>query len=319
MFSRARLHPRHEALFEYDAIWNHGGFDMHKHRTVIGFLLFMSGLSFAATLQVAAQETPAHEAPEQDAPATPPPPAAPAALDAADARYAQVLKAIVDRDGLVRYDWLAMPRHLEWLGECIDGYAKVSLPADSHQRLAFWCNAFNANVLMLALEESQKENFVNVQQVGGFFESRPIIVAGETMTLHGLQNDRIRKEGEARIHAALVSAAMSSPPLRDEPYLVDRLNEQLDEQCHRWIGDRRQNFVRGDVLVLNRIMDWYSTDFIGKPYGDRLGFVKAYAAPGSPIARYLENAEKPRIEWESFDWTLNQAPLRPAPRREPEQ
>ena len=289
---------------------------MNNRATVLTcWLALMPGAaSMMMTEPLVAQETS-----EPDAPSTPPPPAAPAALESADAKYAEVLHAVVDRDGLVRYDWLAMPRHLQRLSECIDGYAKVSLPADSRQRLAFWCNAFNANVLKLALEESVKEGFVNVHQVGGFFESRPIIVAGESMTLNGLQNDRIRKEGEARVHAALVCAAISSPPLRAEPYVGDRLNEQLDEQCRRWISDKKRNYLRGDVLILSRIMDWYGSDFVGKPYGDRLGFVKAYAEPGSPIARYLDRTEKPRIEWDVFDCSLNQAPRRPAPRKEPGQ
>ena len=119
---------------------------------------------------------------------------------------------------------------------------------------------------------------------------------------------------DPRIHAALVQGAMGSPPLRAEPYDAARLSEQLDDQCRRWINDPARNRARGDTLALSAILERHQADFAASPFGGVLGFVKAYAAPGGPIAELLARNPAPAIEWIPFDPAVNQAPRQPAAR-----
>ncbi|MDY7110423.1 MAG: DUF547 domain-containing protein, partial [Planctomycetota bacterium] len=235
------------------------------------------------------------------------PPVEPPAQDVT-LTYADVLDRIVTDDGLVRYDILAQPPLKSALDASIRRLAAAELPEEEDARLALWCNAYNANVLAMALAESRRESFVNVLEVPGFFDRRTITVAGETMTLNELENDSIRRLNDPRIHAALVCAAMSCPPLRREPYVADRLDEQLNDQCRRWVNDPSKFRMVEGKLGMNEILNWYGEDFRTAPYGNEVGFVLAFAKPSSPMTGYVLNADEPEVVWIPYDWTLNQAP-----------
>jgi len=153
----------------------------------------------------------------------------------------------------------------------------------------------------------RKPGFDTVVNVPGFFDDMRITVAGDAMTLNDLENERIRPLGDARIHAALVCAAMSCPPLRAEPYAASRLNAQFDDQCRRWVNDDGKFRVVDGQLGMSRILDWYGVDFETPKYGGPAGFVRAYAEPNGSIGRFLVTADPVRTTWLEYDWTLNQA------------
>jgi hypothetical protein len=214
----------------------------------------------------------------------------------------------VSETGLVRYDRLADPAVRAKLDAVVAGLGARNLPASTPARIALWCNAYNANVLAAALRESRRPGFTTVKDVPGFFDKAMITVAGETVTLNDLENQRLRPLGDPRIHAALVCAAMSCPPLRREPFRASGLDEQLDDQCRRWINDPNKFRVSDGRLGLSQILNWYGADFDRQPYGNATGFVLAYAEPGGPLARLIINSDKVETTWIPYDWRLNRAP-----------
>jgi hypothetical protein len=231
-------------------------------------------------------------------------------LPGATAAYSYLLGAIVSNDGLVRFHHIASQEMLkELLESTVRLHGEADLPEVRAERLAFWINAYNANVLAMTLAEMQKPGFSTVIEVRGFFDERLITVAGESMTLNDLQNKKIRPMGDPRIHAALVCSAVSCPPLRAEPYVAARLDRQLDDQARRWVNDAARNVVTNQGLALSMIFDWYKDDFAIRPFGDRIGFVLRYAEPGGPIEQYLKSTRQPVILWQPYDWTLNAAPI----------
>ena len=131
--------------------------------------------------------------------------------------------------------------------------------------------------------------------------------AGRTMTLNDLENDHIRPVGDPRIHAALVCAAMSCPPLRDEPYTAKQLDKQLTDRCRRWINDRTKFIVDEPGLGVSAIMPWYAEDFTVAPYGGVVGFIRTFAEPTSPIGRLFSRKDEPPVHFLEYDWRLNQA------------
>ncbi|MHC5023951.1 MAG: DUF547 domain-containing protein [Planctomycetota bacterium] len=229
----------------------------------------------------------------------------------ADSIYSNVLAHVVTPAGLVHYELLADPRYEGSLNLVVQSYAAAALPEATPARLAFWCNAYNANVLSLALVESRRAGFETVDQVPGFFDERTITVAGETLTLNALESDRIRPLDDARIHAALVCAAMSCPPLRVEPYAADRLDAQFEDQCRRWVNDETKNRVADGALALSRIFEWYGADFETPRFKGIHGFLAAYAWPEGSIGRLLATEPRPLMTWLEYDWSLNQAPGAP--------
>jgi hypothetical protein len=222
--------------------------------------------------------------------------------------FARILAEVVTPDGLVHYDKLGEPARLAALNAEIARLGSMQLPADRDERMALWCNAYNANVLAMALAESRKPGFESVVKVPGFFDARKITVCGESLTLNALENQRIRPLGDPRIHAALVCAAVSCPPLRAEPYMADRLDEQFSDQCKRWVNDPTKFRIEDGRLGLSEILNWYGSDFDAPPYGSPVGFVLAYAKPAGEIARYVVNNDPARTTWLTYDWALNRAP-----------
>ena len=243
--------------------------------------------------------------PAPPSPAPAPPVATAPALSPADAALAGVLKAIVTPDGFVRYDRI-QGEVLDALDQAVRGYAAAPRPADEAGRIALWSNAYNANVLLMAHKESRKPAFENVAKIPGFFDQRTITVAGERLTLNALENDRIRGIGDARIHAALVCAAVSCPPLRAEPFVGARLEAQLDDQARRWVDDATKNRVGASGLEVSRIFEWYGEDFVKPPYRSVADFIARHATPGTTIAERA--ARGPSVTFLEYDWTLNQAP-----------
>jgi hypothetical protein len=261
------------------------------------------GNASPAPVEPAAPQTrPADPAPPAD-----PTPATPAADVDPDEVWAALLGELVTDTGLVRYDMLADDDRAARLEQVVSGYAAADLPEEKAGRIALWSNAYNANVMLDAFRASRKRAFESVLKEEGFFDARLVSVAGEQITLNDLENKRIRPLGDPRIHAILVCAAMSCPPLRNEPYAAARLDEQLNDQCKRWINDRTKFRIEGGKLGMSEILKWYSADFDVPRYGNAVGFVLAYADPAGDLARYIVGADKPQVTWLTYDWSLNTA------------
>ncbi len=231
------------------------------------------------------------------------PPTEGVTIEAADKAFAAVLKAVVTDDGLVRYDRLAERPIAAQLDRAVAGYASNQPPTDETARLAFFMNAYNAIVLDRVDELRRKGGFESVIKVPGFFDRDQVRVGGASMTLNDLENNKVRPLGDARIHAALVCAAVSCPPLRAEPFAATKLDQQLDDQSRRWVNDPAKfRVVSGGAVGLSKILDWYGEDFTD---GGPLGFVRRYATSGS---RLHERASAgAQSMWLEYDWSLNQA------------
>jgi hypothetical protein len=233
---------------------------------------------------------------------------------ATDAPYAAILDAVVDEDGFVRYDRLALEPLRAQLNSVVAGYAAERLPERGHQlaRAALWCNAYNANMLQIALVESARPGFTTINQVPGIFDARSITVAGESMTLNQMK-DRLRALGDPRIHAAIVYAARGCPPLRREPYVGDRLNEQLNQQALIWLDDSNRHRPVRSGLMLSEVFQWHAQDFEVAPYHGPLGFIRKHGRPGGALREMIRGVGgSPRIGYLRFNWILN-TPLLPPP------
>ena len=114
---------------------------------------------------------------------------------------------------------------------------------------------------------------------------------------------RLRAMGDPRIHAALVCAARSCPPLRREAYVAERLGEQLDDNVRQWLADRSLNTFDPDRAHadISPIFKWYASDFGSYP-GGLEGFLSQYAPPD---VKGGLGERKFQIRFKAYDWGLN--------------
>ena len=230
--------------------------------------------------------------------------------------YALVLANYVNDRGLV--DYSALQANRQSLDRFNQSLAEVDVNTyqswSESEQLAFLINAYNSLTLQSIIDREPLEK--SIRDIPGVWKIRKFQVAGSSKTLDNIEHDTIRKDfNEPRIHAALVCAAMSCPPLRNEPYLPDKLDEQLDEQVNKFINspqgfklDRQENKV-----YLSSIFKWYGKDWIDsynikdKFAGSRkekavLNFLSNYLSPEE--RQYLEKGRY-KVIYLDYDWSLN--------------
>lgn len=228
------------------------------------------------------------------------------AFDAASPRLAAVLKQHV-KDARVDYAGLrARPADLN---AYLDEAAAVSRPEfkawNPADQLAFLCNVYNAATLRLIVDHYP---VASIKDIGTLLKGpwdQPVVrLFGEVWTLDHLEHRVIRPGyAEPRIHVALVCAANGCPPLRAEPYVGARLDQQLADQARAFLADATKNRVVAAerTVYLSPIFDWYRRDF-----EQASGSVLAALAPYWP-----EGTEAPgpsdgfRIRYTDYDWSLN--------------
>jgi uncharacterized membrane protein YdjX (TVP38/TMEM64 family) len=174
------------------------------------------------------------------------------------------------------------------------------------ERLALLINAYNSFTLQLIVEYLD-EGIESIREIprSKSWDHARWVVGGHTWSLNEIEHERIRPNfREPDIHWALVCAAVGCPPLRNEAYTADRIDEQLRAQAHivhrngsRWFRYDRE----GNTLHLTRLYQWYGGDF-----EQVAGSVPRYAARYVPaLADDLDAGRMPRIEWLEYDWSLN--------------
>jgi hypothetical protein len=188
------------------------------------------------------------------------------------------------------------------------------------QQLAFLINAYNAHMVELVLTR-----YPNIKSVWDFgklfnnpFRQKFFTLFEREFTLDTIEHDTIRAKGvydDPRIHMAVNCASIGCPMLREEAYVGDRIDAQLEEQTVRFLSDRSRNRVAADgKLEVSKIFDsrpWYGDDF-------RKGH-KGFKTLESFFAKYAnlltDNAEhqklvrdgKAPISHLEYDWGLNDA------------
>ena len=251
-----------------------------------------------------------------------------AQFDHAHAAWGALLKKhVVLLDGgkasQVRYagfqqDRAQLKQYLEGLGKV--GAAEFQGWSRS-QQLAFLINAYNAATI-----EKVLTRYPNIRSIWDFgklignpFKDKFIRLLGSDVSLDNIEHDTIRAEGaynDPRIHFAVNCASVGCPMLREEPYVADRLEAQLEEQTTRFLSDRTRNRFNPTLkaLEVSKIFDsppWYGGDFGRgwKGYTALEAFFAKYAnlLADKPEDQQLIRDRKAAIKVLDYDWTLNAA------------
>ena len=220
----------------------------------------------------------------------------------------------------VRYAGMAADRPA--LKAYLAQLAAVSAPAfeafGKAQQMAFLINAYNAHTVELILTRYPK--LESIKDLGGLLSSpwkRQVApLFGTTLSLDQIEHERLRARNrydDPRIHFAVNCASIGCPMLREEAFVANKLDAQLDEQTQRFMSDpsrNRYNSASGKLEV-SKIFDWYGEDFtLGhKGIASLPAFLARYAdaLAAAPAARESIKAERVGVSFLDYDWKLNDA------------
>ena len=232
------------------------------------------------------------------------------------APFNAVLKAVVDAQGLVDYDSLQrdpsqLNRYLKELAELTPQRFTSWPEAD---QIALLINAYNGLTLRSIIDHDPIR--ASIKDIPGVWKFRRHALMGQQLTLDGIEHEILRREyNEPRIHAALVCAAMSCPPLRGEAFTGAELNRQLDDQSRRWLASSvgLQIDRAAGTVGISKIFEWFGDDW-------KRADPKAAPVPGHEqqsvilrfITRYRPAEDQQLLEGGNFrlthlpyDWSLN--------------
>ncbi len=188
---------------------------------------------------------------------------------------------------------------------------------ESAEQLAFLINAYNAWTVKLIL--SAWPDIESIRDLGNFlftpWKKDIVTLFGTEMSLDDIEHGTIRDPGrfdEPRIHFAVNCASIGCPALRQEAFVAERLDAQLEEQTHSFLADESRNRVTKDGLQISSIFDWYRGDFEqGWRNADTLEeFLALYAdaLKLGPDAEAQLRAGTLTVDFLDYDWALNKLP-----------
>lgn len=243
--------------------------------------------------------------------------------------FAEALKINVDDAGMVNYRKLkAEPQKLRaFIIELGNLDRKDFDKWDDDEKIAFWLNAYNALTLKAIIDNYPIKSSLfksiiypknSIRQIAGVWDKIKFRVMGQNLTLGHIEHKILRvKFDEPGIHMAMVCAAMGCPSLRNEPYIGDKLQEQLDDQTHRFLSNPAKfKISRADSRIyLSPIFKWFAADFVKKhsPQKNIGRHNKEQSSVLNFIAPYLDKTQKDyvlsgkfKIKYLKYDWSLNE-------------
>jgi len=166
-------------------------------------------------------------------------------------------------------------------------------------RKALLINAYNALTVGWVLEHYPVPSIWSTPDP---FKASRHTLGGKKLSLDEIES-LLRTTGDPRIHAAVVCAARSCPPLRREAYTAEQIDVQLDDNTRQWLANPALNRFEPETgrAEVSPIFKWYRDDFASYP-GQLEGFLKHFAPEDAAPALAGKNLQ---IMFNDYDWGLN--------------
>ena len=193
------------------------------------------------------------------------------------------------------------------------------------QQMAFLINAYNAFTIEKIL--TRYPDLKSIRDFGTVFgnpwKDKFFTLLGKPSYLDQVEHEILRAKGvygEPRVHFAVNCASIGCPGLREEAFVAERLDAQLEEQTRRFLSDRSRNRYneRSGQLEVSKIFDWFKEDWESGNKGigasaqaidSREQFLARYAKQlaDQPDAQAKITERKAGLAFLEYDWALNAA------------
>jgi hypothetical protein len=250
---------------------------MTKLRQVLGLVCFLTVIAAANAVTVSV----------------------PAGIDSAP--WDALLKKYVNDRGLVAYQaWKADAADLRKLDDFIAAYAKRGGPtAGGSEEIAALINAYNAFTVRWILTNYPSES---IRELDDSWGKARWTVGGRVVSLDEIENKNLRPLYGWRVHATIVCAARSCPPLQAEAYTADNLAFLTDQAYRDWLAREDLNQFDGDAgtVRVSPIFKWFKGDFTGE------GALAAVLEKFAPTQyRVFLAGRSYQVEYLDYHWGLN--------------
>lgn len=205
-----------------------------------------------------------------------------------------------------RVDYKAISRSEDW--QKLSKQVRTARPSrlSGDARLTYWINAYNILTIDLIVENYPLES---IRDIGSFFspvwDKQIATIEGRDLSLGEIEHEILRKVGEPRIHAAIVCASTSCPPLARTAFRASAINEDLDAAMRRWLASPKKGVSidrRAGVVHVSAIFDWFEEDF--EAAGGVLSTIAEFMSP-TDAAWLRGTGRRARIRYLGYDWSLN--------------
>jgi hypothetical protein len=229
--------------------------------------------------------------------------------------YAQVLTQYVNDEGQVDYQSLQQNRQpLDDFHQLVANLSPAVYESwTENEQIAFWVNIYNSLTLEAIIDNYPTES---IRDIPGVWKWLRFPVMGQELTLDEIEHEILRKQfDEARIHMGIVCASIGCPLLRREPFIGEKIEQQLDEQTLEFLAYERNFKIdkEENKVYLSSIFKWFGEDFKSKYSANNqftgrdkeravLNFVSQYLEPQNQA--YLTEGEY-QISYSNYDWSLN--------------
>lgn len=167
------------------------------------------------------------------------------------------------------------------------------------EKKAFWINTYNAFCVKLVIDNYPIKSILDIQLDSVDVWDFPIANVNEKKySLNQIEHDIIRKNwSDPRIHAALISGAISCPKFPKMAFTKENLDDQLNKLMFDFINDSKRNKISNTETLISEKFDWFKTDF--NEGGNFIDFINEYAViEANPIIP---------VKYMPYNWTLNDA------------
>lgn len=172
---------------------------------------------------------------------------------------------------------------------------------EKNDRLAFWINVYNIAAIKMVVDFYPVDSIKNIGSILAPVWKRPAInVGGTTYSLNQIEHEILRKQGDPRIHFAIVCASLSCPDLLNVAYTSDQIDKQLDNQVSQFLKDSDKGLKinkSAKEIEVSKIFQWFEEDF-------EAGIVSFIASYSTLLN---EDTAAYSLHYLPYSWSLNNA------------
>ena len=156
--------------------------------------------------------------------------------------FDKLLKKYVNKDGRVNYKaWHASTADRKVLTDYLAhlSQANENKPAQRNAKLAYWINAYNAvtieGILRVYPTTSIRKHTSKLPGGYNIWKNLKLVVGDMKINLEDIENKRLRKMSEPRVHFAIVCASIGCPETNESGLYAQHTRTTASNQYKRFL------------------------------------------------------------------------------------